>query len=109
MSTSEKKSARDVGAMVMSYVTAIAAALGAGWWAWSQSWHPLAVLAVADVVGTVVIFGWSVGIHLFPTAMVYAGCLAMWPAVGQADGTLGWLDGVAVIVTAGAQRRFGCG
>ena len=41
------------------------------------------------------------GIHLFPTAQVYLGCLALYSAMlGQRP--LGWLDAVAAAVTAGA-------
>ena len=41
------------------------------------------------------------GIHLFPTVLVFAGCAALWPAViGAAP--LGLLDAVAAIVTLGA-------
>jgi steroid 5-alpha reductase family enzyme len=41
------------------------------------------------------------GIHLFPTVMVYLGCLALYPAMDGGRG-FGWLDGVAAAVTAGA-------
>ena len=41
------------------------------------------------------------GIHLFPTVQVYLGCLALYPAMtGQRP--FGWLDVVALVVTAGA-------
>ncbi len=41
------------------------------------------------------------GIHLFPTAQVYLGCLALYPAATGARG-LGWVDAVALVVTGGA-------
>ena len=49
--------------------------------------------------------GWPVvsflGVHLMPTVLVFLGCLPLWPAfVGPAP--LGWLDGVAAVVTLGA-------
>ena len=162
----------------MAYLVALAVALAAGWSV--RDWHPLAVVAVADVTGTIVIFvasftmrnssmydpywsvappiialylmdggarGWLVlalvaawglrltfnwargwpgmhhedwrysdirrssgsayrgasfaGIHLFPTAQVYLGCLALLPAM-TGHHSLGVLDAVAVAVTAGA-------
>lgn len=41
------------------------------------------------------------GIHLFPTALVYLGCLPLW---GVTQGSAGWnvLDGVAATITFGA-------
>ncbi len=42
------------------------------------------------------------GIHLFPTAMVFVACLALYPALVGGSRALGWLDGVAVLVTGGA-------
>ncbi|MEM6926808.1 MAG: DUF1295 domain-containing protein [Myxococcota bacterium] len=41
------------------------------------------------------------GVHLMPTLLVFAGCLALWPAV-TSPAPLGWLDGVAFVVGAGA-------
>lgn len=168
-----------------AYAFALAAAIAAGWLA--RDLAPLLVVAIADVVGTVVVFAfsralgnsslydpyWSVapipialywlwspasadgvelrqavvvtavclwggrltynflsgwrgldhedwryrklradtgraywlvsllGIHLFPTALVYLGCLALWPALGGSRPP-GWLDVVAVVVTFGA-------
>ena len=32
------------------------------------------------------------GIHLFPTLMVYAGCIALYPALVAGDRPLGWVD-----------------
>ena len=161
-----------------AYLVALAAALAAGWAV--RDWHPLAVVAVADVIGTVVIFVasvamrnssmydpyWSVvppvialyfleggtrdwlvlalvaawglrltfnwargwpgmhhedwryvdirrstgraywpasfaGLHFFPTLQVYLACLALFPAM-TGHRALGWLDAIALIVTAGA-------
>jgi len=42
-----------------------------------------------------------VGIQLFPTLLVYVGCLALWPAL-RSGTPVGWLDGVAVLVGLGA-------
>jgi len=41
------------------------------------------------------------GIHFFPTVLVFAGCLPLWP-IYTGDGGLIWLDGVAAVVTVGA-------
>ena len=42
------------------------------------------------------------GIHLFPTLMVYLGCLSLYGIMGDAAGPLVWLDAVAALVTLGA-------
>jgi steroid 5-alpha reductase family enzyme len=39
------------------------------------------------------------GIHLFPTILVFGGCLALWPTVSDREAHLTWLDGVAALVT----------
>lgn len=39
------------------------------------------------------------GIHLFPTILVYLGCLSLWPAL-RSPVPLGWLDLLAAVVTA---------
>ncbi|MFM7118848.1 MAG: DUF1295 domain-containing protein [Gammaproteobacteria bacterium] len=39
------------------------------------------------------------GIHLLPTAWVYLGCLALYP-IATSNAPFGWLDGIAVAVTA---------
>ena len=48
---------------------------------------------------------WSIsflGLHLFPTALVYVGCLALLPVMDASATGLGWLDLVAATVAAGA-------
>ncbi|MDX1650215.1 MAG: DUF1295 domain-containing protein, partial [Myxococcota bacterium] len=40
------------------------------------------------------------GIHLFPTAIVFLGCLPLWPALATGQAPLGVLDAVAAAVTA---------
>jgi steroid 5-alpha reductase family enzyme len=50
-------------------------------------------------------FYWPVsflGIHLFPTILVFLGCLALWPALDRGAQPFGWLDVVACVVTGGA-------
>jgi steroid 5-alpha reductase family enzyme len=43
-----------------------------------------------------------VGLHLFPAVQVYLGCLALYPALVVGTDGIGALDGLAVVVTAGA-------
>jgi steroid 5-alpha reductase family enzyme len=38
------------------------------------------------------------GIHLFPTVMVYLGCLPLYALARTKDSGLGWLDGLATVV-----------
>ncbi len=48
---------------------------------------------------------WAVsftGLHMMPTLMVFAGCLALWPAVASGTQPFGVLDVAATAVTAGA-------
>ena len=42
------------------------------------------------------------GIHMMPTLLVFAGCLAAWPAVAASQRDFGWLDVLALLITAGA-------
>lgn len=42
------------------------------------------------------------GIHLFPTIMVYLGCLPLYVISRPVTGGFGWLDGLGVVVTLGA-------
>ena len=44
--------------VAVAYLIALAAAVAAGWTV--RDWHPLAVVAVADLTGTIVIFAASV-------------------------------------------------
>ena len=39
------------------------------------------------------------GIHLFPTILVFGGCLALWPTLSDENAHLSWLDVVAALVT----------
>ncbi len=77
-------------------------------WNWGSHWgglghedwrYPL-VRARAGRFGTLADF---LGIHLFPTLQVFAGCLPLWLVIAaQPASPLGWLDAAAVIVTFGA-------
>ncbi len=42
------------------------------------------------------------GIHLFPTIMVYLGCLPLYPVMTARGSSLSWLDVVAALLTLGA-------
>ncbi len=170
--------------VAVTYLAAIAAAAGSGWLL--RDHHPLVIVGVADLAGTVVVFGfgrafnntsfydpyWSVApafiasfyvlgvalpevplarqiivtglvclwgarltfnwlrgwrglrhedwryvdvraktgrwfwpasfvaLQLMPTVVVFLGCLALYPALAVSTAPLGWLDGVAVAVTA---------
>jgi steroid 5-alpha reductase family enzyme len=42
------------------------------------------------------------GIHLFPTVMVYLGCLPLYALARPEGGSTGWLDGLGTVVTLGA-------
>jgi steroid 5-alpha reductase family enzyme len=42
------------------------------------------------------------GIHLFPTVLVYLGCLPLWYSLAESPAPLGPLDAVAAMITAGA-------
>ncbi len=47
--------------VAVAYLIALAAAVAAGWTV--RDWHPLAVVAVADLTGTIVIFASSVSMR----------------------------------------------
>ncbi|MCB0704250.1 MAG: DUF1295 domain-containing protein [Saprospiraceae bacterium] len=164
--------------VILAYIVALAAATGAGYWAWLKAWHPIWIAALADGIATVVVFifsylrknsslydpYWSVipmliaayflylgqeipadatravlaftfvclwgirltwnwarswpglqhqdwrydsleqqtgkaywlvsfsGIHLFPTIIVFLGCLPLYPALAESSAPVGWLD-----------------
>jgi steroid 5-alpha reductase family enzyme len=42
------------------------------------------------------------GVHLFPTVMVWLGCLPLYAVMRTDSGGIGWLDGVATVAFAGA-------
>lgn len=42
------------------------------------------------------------GIHMFPTLIVFAGCMPLLPALNTGSAPIGWLDFVALAVTVGA-------
>ncbi len=76
-------------------------------WNWANGWQGLShedwrYVNLRQQTGR---FWWPVnflGIHLFPTLLVFAGCLAMYPAVAIGSERVNWLDAVALLVTTSA-------
>ena len=76
-------------------------------WNWARGWHGLAhedwrYVNLREQMGALY---WPVsflGIHMMPTLLVFAGCLALYPALAGGSQPLGPLDGLAAVVTAGA-------
>jgi len=76
-------------------------------WNWAYGWQGLKhedwrYLNLQQQTG---IFWFAVsflGVHLFPTIIVFLGCLSLYPALisGQAD--LGWFDALALLITCSA-------
>ncbi len=87
-------------------------ALVAAWglrltWNWARGWHGLThedwrYRNLRDQMGALY---WPVsflGIHMMPTLLVFAGCLALYPALASGGRPFGLLDVLAAVVTAGA-------
>jgi steroid 5-alpha reductase family enzyme len=76
-------------------------------WNWARGWHGLGhedwryvdIRAKSGRAYWAASFG---GIHMFPTLVVFAGCLALYPAVRGGGAPVGLLDLLAVVVTGGA-------
>src|SRR5258706_10114924 len=71
---------------------------------WAIRWHGLSHedWRYQDIHKQAGTFYWPVsflGIHLMPTILVFLGCLALWPALGDRNTQLTWLDIVAALVT----------
>jgi steroid 5-alpha reductase family enzyme len=93
-----------------------------GWWAlrlthnWARGWHGLGDedWRYRQLQAQLGVAYWPVsllGIHLMPTVWVFLGCLGLYLASGAAEvdglaaasrAPLGWMDGVAALVTAAA-------
>lgn len=74
---------------------------------WARGWQGLAHedWRYVDLRAKTGRLYWAVslfGLHLFPTALVYLGCLALLPALVSGARPLGALDAAAAVVTAGA-------
>jgi len=76
-------------------------------WNWIERWHGLAdedwrYVRLRQTSGR---FYWLVnfgGIHLFPTILVFAGCLPLYPALSRTGRPFGWLGILATLLTATA-------
>lgn len=64
-----------------------------------EDWRYVDLRAKTGRLFPLVDFG---GIHFMPTALVFLGCLSLWPAVGVGARPWGALDWLATLVTAGA-------
>ncbi len=89
--------------VAMVLVSVWAARLTYNWW---RRWDGLTHedWRYVDLRGQTGRLYWVVsllGLHGFPTVLVYLGCLPLW-AVARSDAPLGLLDAVAVVITAGA-------
>ena len=90
--------------LVLGFVSAWAMRLT---WNWARSWGGLdhedwRYVNMRVSSGS---FYWPVsfaGIHMLPTLFVFAGCLALWPALAVGTQPVGVLDLVAAVVTGGA-------
>jgi steroid 5-alpha reductase family enzyme len=76
-------------------------------WNWARGWSGLdhEDWRYADMRSQTGALYWVVsfaGIHMLPTLLVFAGCLALWPALVVGTQPLSVLDGVAAVVTGGA-------
>jgi steroid 5-alpha reductase family enzyme len=90
--------------VVVALVCAWGLRLTWNWWrAWGgighEDWRYL------DKRNQLGVFYWPVsllGIHLLSTLFVFLGCLSLYPALSRGDRPFGWLDALAILVTAGA-------
>ncbi len=83
------------------------------WWGirltynWARSWPGLhhtdwRYVIMRDKAPSLWFFSDLFGIHLFPTVEVLLGLSGAWVALTQSAAPLSWIDGVALLVTAGA-------
>ncbi len=87
--------------LVCALVTAWGARLTYNWW---RGWRGLAHedWRYVNLRKTTGRWYWVVsylGLHMFPTVLVYLGCLAMLPALVDGTRALSWLDAVASVFT----------
>lgn len=76
-------------------------------WNWFRGWDGLAhedwrYVDLQKRFGSVYWLVSFSGIHMAPTLWVFLGCLALYPALSAPSSGLGWLDGLALAITAGA-------
>lgn len=91
-------------ALVIALVAIWAARLT---WNWARGWTGLdhedwRYARIRERTGRLYPLANFFAIHLFPTLQVFAGCLALWPALALGTRPLGALDALAFAVTAGA-------
>ncbi len=76
-------------------------------WNWAYGWTGLShedwrYINLKEQSG---IFWWPLsflGIHLFPTIVVFLGCLSLYPSLSNGTNNLGWIDALAFIVISSA-------
>ncbi len=90
--------------LVLLLLTAWAVRLTYNWWrGWSgirhEDWRYVGLRTTTGRAYWLVSF---FGLHMFPTMLVYAGCLALLPVMEPTARPLGWLDLVGAIVMAAA-------
>ena len=76
-------------------------------WNWARGWQGLGhedwrYLRLQEQSGRAYWWVSFAGIHLMPTLWVFAGCLALYPALSAATRPFGVLDAIAALVTAGS-------
>jgi len=76
-------------------------------WNWASHWSGLdhedwRYGPLRDKAGPLAVVVDLVAIHLIPTVQVFAGCLPLYAAMHLGVAPLGWLDGLAAIITLGA-------
>jgi len=76
-------------------------------WNWARGWEGLGhedwrYVRIRERTGALYWPVSFVGIHAFPTLIVFAGCLPLYPALADGSAPWGWLDGAALAVMGGA-------
>ena len=76
-------------------------------WNWARGWPGLhhedwRYVEMRQKTGKWYFFSDLLGIHVFPTLQVFAGLVGAWVAISRGSQPLGWLDAIALVVTAGA-------
>ncbi len=76
-------------------------------WNWIRSWRGLShedwrYVDLRQKTGRAYWLVSLLGLHLLPTAWVFAGCLPLWPALSTGTAPIGPLDALALAVTAGS-------
>jgi steroid 5-alpha reductase family enzyme len=90
-------------ALVLTLVCAWAIRLT---WNWARGWTGLShedwrYVDIRTATGPLYWPASLIAIHAMPTLFVFAGCLPLWAALREGGASLGWLDALATLVTAG--------